>query len=265
MKNIYIHVNKSRHSQEAAGEIRKVLSEGGFNIAQEYSPETELVIAVGGDGAFLKGIAAMGYASTPILGVNTGHLGFFQDLKPDNIASLRELIEGEKFTIQKHRLLEADVTSEGGETSYKALNDIVLRDEEQRTVHLQLGIGDNFIEYFSGDGIIVSSSAGSTAYNYSLGGSIVDPSLELLQLTPVAPINNRAYRSFTSSLILPANMDIVVEQNNTRTRKLCLQIDGRMLRLEKISKVKFRLSKDEVQICRMPDYDFWGKLKSKFL
>ena len=76
------------------------------------------------------------------------------------------------------------------------------------------------IEKFSGDGILVATSAGSTAYNYSLGGSIVDPRLKLLQVTPIAPMNTTAYRSFTSSILLPSDLTIGSRAGRRRKQDL---------------------------------------------
>ena len=82
----------------------------------------------------------------------------------------------------------------------KFLNEITVKSVLPKPVHIDIYIGNQFIETFSGDGILAATSAGSTGYNYSLGGAIMDPRLSNIQLTPIAPISSTAYRAFTSSL-----------------------------------------------------------------
>ena len=85
-----------------------------------------------------------------------------------------------------------------------------IKGSDSYSIHLNISIGGSFIERFSGDGLLIATPAGSTAYNYSLGGSIVDPRLKILQVTPIAPMNTTAYRSFTSSILLPSDLSLGV-------------------------------------------------------
>ncbi|MBQ1406884.1 MAG: NAD(+)/NADH kinase, partial [Eubacterium sp.] len=123
----------------------------------------------------------------------------------------------------------------------------------------------SFIERFSGDGILVSSPAGSTAYNYSLGGSIVDPNLELLQLTPMAPSNNRTYRSFTSSLILPSYQTLEVIPDPGMDPYLTIIIDGFTYNYRDVENIHMGYSEKKLRMVQFSDYGFWKKVKEKFL
>ena len=120
------------------------------------------------------------------------------------------------------------------------------------------------IERFSGDGLLVATPAGSTAYNYSLGGSIVDPRLKLLQVTPIAPMNTTAYRSFTSSILLPAELSVGVlpEQNDNR---IFIVNDGIETGYSNVGSISLMISDTTVHLMRFKDYDFWSKVKTKFL
>ena len=169
--------------------------------------------------------------------------------------------------MQSHRVIEAKVELTGSDvpktmTVGPALNDILIRNSAGSMVHLNISIWKSFIEKFYGDGIIVASSDGSTAYNYALGGSIVDPGLDLLQIAPMAPANNASYRSFTSSLLLPPEQEIVVTPEG---RDISVIVDGEDSGLRSISKVTIGLSERKVNIVRLKDYDFWAKVMSKFL
>ncbi|HVI41345.1 MAG TPA: hypothetical protein VM577_11860, partial [Anaerovoracaceae bacterium] len=137
--------------------------------------------------------------------------------------------------------------------------------EMSRAIHLNISIGDSFIERFSGDGILVSTPAGSTAYNYSLGGSIVDPRLNLLQVTPIAPMNTTAYRSFTSSVILPPDLSIRVNPEYSGDQGLLIVPDGLEYLHEGVEEIYMEFSESIVKLLRFENYDFWNKVKSKFL
>lgn len=121
------------------------------------------------------------------------------------------------------------------------------------------------IEKFSGDGILIATPAGSTAYNYSLGGSIVDPRLKLLQVTPIAPMNTTAYRSFTSSLLLPAELSLGVVPEKQYENRIAVINDGIETIYTDVTDINVRMSDKSVHLIRLKDYDFWNKVKTKFL
>ena len=267
MKKIYIYVNDNDESRETAAQLERKLETAGLSHTREDSKDCSIGIVIGGDGAFLRALKSTGFSPIPMLGINTGHLGFFQEFGRYSLDEAVELIRSEDFAVQSHRLIEAGIEySENGSvkhcTAGPALNDVLIRNASGNMVHLNISIGKRFIEKFYGDGILVASSAGSTAYNYALGGSIVDPNLDLLQIAPMAPANNAAYRSFTSSLLLPPEQEISVTPDG---REISVIVDGEDSGCCDIRKVSIRLSEKRINIVRLRDYDFWAKVMSKFL
>ena len=279
MKNIFIYNKQDEQSEILAAELSKKLISAGFNVQKSFfsttkfgapNPSvtevnaTEMTIVVGGDGAFLKAVHATNFSSKPILGINNGHLGFFSDFESTELDKVVDVCKSEDFTIQKHRIIEIELEGMHGPVVLgPALNDVAVKKSGGSLIHLNVSIGDKLIENFSGDGILISSSAGSTAYNYSLGGSIVDPALDLLQVTPMAPANNTAYRSFTSSLLLPASEKIVLTAGDVAGSSII--IDGEEHVVSDFKEVSISLSEQEIQIVRLPGYSFWNKVTSKFL
>ena len=142
---------------------------------------------------------------------------------------------------------------------------MLLRGEGSRSIHLNISIGESFIERFSGDGILVSTPAGSTAYNYSLGGSIIDPRLSILQITPIAPMNTTAYRSFTSSVVLPKELSVRIHPEYLKETGLMVVMDGMEYHHTDIKEVRVGFSETIVKLVRFANYDFWNKVKTKFL
>ena len=265
MKNLYIYTNNTEKSLAAAENIEKALNAKGIRVCSEFVPETEMIVVIGGDGAFLNALKHCAYPSVPVLGVNTGHLGFFQELSPEDVDKLVSFCCTGDYAIQPCKLLEVDMQKGDESVKAYALNDICLRDVGGSIIRLRIEVGNNFVETLYGDGMIVASSAGSTAYNYSLRGAIVDPRLEALQLTAMAPINNTVYRSFASSLLFPPSLDIRVSLLDKENLEIGVFADGRKMYTGDFDLMRVSLSDRIVNVVRGSDYDFWSKVESKLL
>ncbi len=241
------------------------LTAHGYRVTDTYSPETELIICIGGDGALIRTVHSCDFPQCPIIGINTGHLGFFQEISPDNLDAFISDYEKGEYSIQKLSTVKAAVvTDDGSRDSHLGLNEILIKGRHSYSIHLDISIGNMPIERFSGDGILVATPAGSTAYNYSLGGSIVDPRLKLLQVTPIAPMNTTAYRSFTSSILLPAELSLGVTPEHDDD-VIFIVNDGMETEYSGVRKIEVSISDTHVQLMRFKNYDFWNKVKTKFL
>ena len=268
MKKIGIIQNGSADSRKLAPLLAHKLRSAGFEPLLDSVAGTELVVCIGGDGSFLHTLRRYDFPDVPFAGFNTGHLGFFQELGEEDIDFFVEKYTCGDYTSQPYRTVEAVITHKGGSLFVRGLNEIVVRGDGARLCHLRIMIGDSFIENFSGDGVVVSTPAGSTAYNYALGGSIVDPRLSVLQLSPIAPVNSAAYRSFTSGILLPPDLGVglypVADMRN-RDRETLVSVDGEALSLTGIQSVSAILSEKAVTLLRFKDYSFWNTVKEKLL
>lgn len=271
-RTISLRTNGTKVSEEAKHIVIEKFHENGFNVKENTIDGCELLVCIGGDGALLSAVHAYNFPEIPIVGVNTGHLGFFQELSPEDPDELDQFIKEYKegrFRLQPLHTVQAIVTlQDGSKQIHRSLNEIVIRGLHSHSVHLGISIGNSPIENFSGDGILVATSAGSTAYNYSLGGAIIDPRIKLLQVTPIAPMNTNAYRSFTSSLVLPAELSLGVTPEEDETHKnnrLVLLNDGIQNIYMNVQDIKVEFSDSIINLVRFEAYDFWTKVKTKFL
>ena len=121
------------------------------------------------------------------------------------------------------------------------------------------------IQKFSGDGMIVSTPTGSTAYNYAAGGSIVDTSLELMQLTPLYPINTNAYRCFTSSIICSHDSVVNVSPECKFENSTLVVVDGLEYNFKEIDNISLSISDRKIKLLRTSNYEFWSRVCEKFL
>ena len=259
-------------SERIACTLTEKLDKAGFKPVRDSIDGAELIIVIGGDGSFLRTLQKYDFPDVPYVGVNTGHLGFFQELSPDDLDEFVSKYQAGEFQKQCYRTVSGCVEYEGGKRSLRALNEIVVKTADSRLAHLNIYIGDSLVEKFYGDGVIISTPAGSTAYNYALGGSIVDPRLDLIQLTPLAPVHTTAYRSFTSGIVLPPGLparifpdsDYVYDSGATE-REIIIAIDGYELRLSRIKSIEASLSEQSVTLLRFKNYEFWTTVKQKLL
>lgn len=269
MKNriISIRSNGTNLSNKTSVLLKKKLTASGFVPTDGLNKDAELLICIGGDGSTLEAIHEYNFPKVPIIGINTGHLGFFQEVSSDQLDDFIFNYIAGKYSLQKLSTVEAHVEHRDGNTTIiKALNEIVVRGNLAYAAHFNLSIGGSFIERFSGDGLLIATSSGSTAYNYSLGGSIVDPRLNLLQVTPIAPMNTIAFRSFTSSILLPHDLSLEILPEYVKLdRQTIILNDGDKHDFYDIKNIKMHVSKTQINLMRFETYDFWNKVKTKFL
>lgn len=267
-RTITIRSNGLEISEKIKSIMEEKFNKSGFATSDNIEDETELVISIGGDGSFLKAARDLNFPTLPFICVNTGHLGFFAEILPDEseIDYFIDCYRNMYYEVNEIDLLEIEIIKDKEKTIKEAINELVVRGNKSRTAHLDLHVNGNYMETFSGDGLIISTSTGSTAYNYSAGGSIVDNRLKIMQITPISPISTNAFRSFTSSIILPSEdseISIIPEYKNEST--IILVIDGEETKLSGVSMIKTRQSEKQIKLLRLSDYEFWDRVYMKFL
>ncbi|HEY2492834.1 MAG TPA: NAD kinase [Paenibacillus sp.] len=254
-------------SVDLAEQFHQLAAQRHFTLDAE-SPE--IVISIGGDGTMLHAFHTFidHIPDIAFVGVHTGHLGFYSDWKADELPELIELMSGNITTghsnprIVKYPLLELEVQKKSGTTSYIALNEFTLKGVDG-TLVAQIDINNQTFEMFRGDGICVSTPSGSTAYNKSLGGAMVHPSIEALQIAEIASINNRVFRTMGSPLLLPKHhhCDIL----SRKDQRLLLTVDHNNISINDLISVRCRVSEQKISFARYRPYPFWNRVRSSFL
>jgi NAD+ kinase len=202
------------------------------------------------------------------VGVHTGHLGFYADWKKDELQELVRLMSGKgdperlKPRIVEYPLLELEIRKKSGNTSYIALNEFTLKGVDG-TVVAQVDINDVTFEMFRGDGICVSTPSGSTAYNKALGGAMVHPTIEAIQIAEIASINNRVYRTLGSPVILPKHHHCDIFSR--KDQRLLLTIDHVNVMVEDLISVRCQVASHKVSFARYRPYPFWNRVRTAFL
>lgn len=201
----------------------------------------DLVVVLGGDGTLLSMADCIGAAGAniPILGVNFGSLGFLTEVTLPELYPALEAAVSRRAPIEDRMMLRSTTARRTGTApAYIALNDVVVtKAARARMIDLAVWVGDEFVTRVKADGLIVATPTGSTAYNLAAGGPIVEPSLDALILTPIAPhtLTNRP-------IVIPAGSPVRVQPHIDERDELYATFDGQ---------AGFQLqSGDEIRICR---------------
>ena len=276
MKTFKIFNNPNKKSFDVAADLRgKLLATGQFieigssdrdrvASAREASA-AEFVFSVGGDGCFLKSVRETVVSDdTKFIGVNTGTLGFLQSVKPDAVDVLvRHLADGE-YHMQKLSFIKCTATFDGGEHQIlHSLNELVVRNENLHILDLKIRVDGEELETYAGDGVLVATSTGSTAYNLSLGGSIVHERFHTLQLTPIAPLTTIAH-SLTNSLVMPEGSFLEMSPAK-RAQDLLVCTDGYNTIIRDVAHLKVELDKRRVNRLIIDEHSFWQRINEKIL
>ncbi|MBA7514465.1 NAD kinase [subsurface metagenome] len=158
-------------------------------LVNEISKQTDLVIALGGDGIILKAARQVSRFNLPVLGVNLGGLGFLAGVNSSDLYPTLDLILQKRFTTMERMLLRAQVVRKGKTAGkFLALNDVVVKNGiTARVIKLRLEVNNQYVATYVGDGLIISTPTGSTAYSLAASGPIVHPDLALIILSPICP------------------------------------------------------------------------------
>ena len=240
-------------------------AENGAALDLENEP-VDMILSLGGDGTLLRAARTVIGHGIPLLGVNLGDLGFLTSAGQDELdAALDRLAAGDYFLDKRFTLKAVVLDGQGAELDVQhALNDFVVHKAEvaARVTRLDLsvegGIRHEEIGSFSGDGVIVSSPTGSTAYSLSAGGPIVHPTMECLVVTPICP-HTLAVRP----LVIPANRKVSIKAADP-DQDLILTVDGQEVRgLGHGEAVTVEKGDQQVQLVRFPGQSFFSTLQRK--
>ena len=262
INKIKLFVNNNIKSKNAEKLVMDTLIKEGFKITEEN--DFDLGIAIGGDGSFLRMIRESNFKEDSLfVGINTGTLGFAQDINLDNLNEFINELKLGKYNSEDIGYASIEIETKTKTTAISSLNEIVIRDEGLNTFHCNVYINDDLLENYVGDGLLISTSFGSTAYNLSFGGSIVYNTFDTLQITPIAPLNNKSYGTLTNSLIIPVDKMINLK-TKTNQRGVLLTVDGNNLFYNDVSSIRIKVNK-KVKIIRKSNYNFIEKINDKFL
>lgn len=251
----------SQYSKDRVLSMKNYRGNIYFLPIEKLYDEADLVIALGGDGTILDCAKKMAIRGKPILGINLGHLGYMAELEMHELSALDKIIEGD-YALDERAMMDIQVLDKNGNSKYQsyALNDAVIsNDGVSKIINLELYAEDNLVTSYRADGLIVSTPTGSTAYSMSAGGSIADPKVKCMLVTPICP-----HSFIARQLIFSDETPLKIKNVSVREKSLMLTLDGKSnCELFRDDQVKISKSELTVKLVRLKDCSFYGILSQK--
>jgi NAD+ kinase len=260
MRSLASHLTKRGIRVIAGAEVAAGLAIDA-TAQTSLAAEADLVVAVGGDGTILYAAGLMRGHDKPLLGVNRGRLGFLADVLPDDMLDCIDRIFAGEFSIESRLVLDARIVPrDGGTRSAAALNDVVLqRKDSGRMVDFETRIAGRYVNTHSGDGLIVATPTGSTAYSLSCRGPIIEPTLNVVSLVPICPhtLNDRP-------IVVSAEYEIDIALLGRGETKAEVIVDGRSIgELDPGEHLIISAAAERITLIHPPGHDFYEILRTK--
>lgn len=260
---VAIQNNDKAVSVEVANRLKELLIKENIEINQ-VNPD--ILITIGGDGTLLSGFHRYAHQldSIRFIGVHTGRLGFYTDWREFELESLVESLKNDDGEYVSYPLLDVSVIYEEGglENNFLALNESTVQ-RVGGTMVCDVYINDTHFERFRGDGICVATPTGSTGYNKSVGGAVLNPRIEALQMSEIASINNRVYRTLSSPLVISKDEEIILRESNSD--ELLLTFDHITTRETSVKEVRMKVAEESIRFARYRHLDFWERVSEAFI
>jgi NAD+ kinase len=222
---------------------------------------SDLLITFGGDGTLLS-VARHAPEHVPIIGVNMGTLGFLTEIRVEEFPHVLDRVLAGEYHVEPRVTFEVSVSGPSHDSSkrYRVLNDVAInKSAVARIIDMRVSVAGLFVSTFRGDGLIVATPTGSTAYNLSAGGPIIYPTMGAVVITPICPhmLTNRP-------LVLPDELDIEIGLTTPDAKDIFLSLDGQEgFEISDADRVCVRKSEERVLLVQSPDKNYFDVLRNK--
>ncbi|EIQ82024.1 NAD kinase [Streptococcus canis] len=264
VKRVALIANGKYQSKRVASKLFSVFKDDPDFYLSKKNPD--IVISIGGDGMLLSAFHMYEKELDRVrfVGIHTGHLGFYTDYRDFEVDKLIDNLRKDKGEQISYPILKVAISLDDGRViKARALNEATVKRIE-KTMVADVIINHVKFESFRGDGISVSTPTGSTAYNKSLGGAVLHPTIEALQLTEISSLNNRVFRTLGSSVIIPKKDKI--ELVPKRLGIYTISIDNKTYHLQNVTKVEYFIDNEKIHFVSSPSHtSFWERVKDAFI
>ena len=262
MMKVGLYGNQTEKTKEVMNAFDRLCQEGCF---ERDDANPDVVITVGGDGTLLGAFHHYRNQLDRIrfVAIHTGHLGFYTDWRNFEVDQLIESLKQDKGEHVSYPLLDVNVKFKSGDViRYAALNEATLR-KVNGTLLCEVYINGELFENFRGDGLCVATPTGSTGLSKSLGGAVVHPRAEVMQMTEMASINNRVYRTLSSPMIFAK--DNVLTLRPESKEGMVMAIDHLTYDANEIEEIQLQISHERISFAAYRHTPFWDRVEDAFI
>lgn len=233
----------------------------GDEVVSELTPDVDMVISLGGDGTFLRSAEKVGSAGIPIVGVNTGHLGFLADVSPEEVDAFLACIHQGQYEVRSRSVLQAEVVSPRPSLQSRmlyALNEVaVTKHDSASMISIQVSVNGEILTTYHSDGLLVCTPTGSTAYSLSAGGPIIHPQSDVMLLTAVAP------HSLNMRPIIISDNKVIELVVDSRSGHFLVAADGQSTNYDKGTHIILRKAPYRINVVKQTGSTWFSTLRQK--
>ena len=247
-------------TQKLKKHFQEIVVGSSISFAQneaEAVKESDVIIAMGGDGTMLHTAHLAKECDKPLLGINTGKLGFMANIQPSHIEDALQCVVDQRYQLDKRQMLMASTEDDH---HYYALNEFLFsRKDTSSMITLEVEYDGSLINRYWADGLIISSPTGSTAYNLSAGGPIIQPNTPVMVITPINP-----HTLTTRPLVLPSNRPLTVRSLGT-SEHILFSYDGIIQPHNSTLDIEIIQSDFSIDLIQLPDQNYFETLRNKLM
>ncbi|MBS4750715.1 NAD kinase [Carnobacteriaceae bacterium zg-ZUI78] len=261
---IALVVSRSNKSQEVKQALLTRLEQESVEIDEKHP---EIVISIGGDGTLLKAFHQYTHrlSNVHFLAIHTGNLGFYTDFLDEELEDVVACLKEKTHQTYQYPLLRVNIVQSDKCISHMVLNEVTVK-TLTGTLVCEVSIDDALFEIFRGDGLCVCTPTGSTGLNKSLGGALLHPKMEAMQLTEIAALNNRVYKTIGSPLILPKGESVrLIVKDAVSPFVVIDNIDPIHFETQDNVEITVSISEEHIHFINYKNIDFWMRTKNSFI
>lgn len=262
-RNVYLYHHNSLDIQKLLGPLQTLAEENHFRIVSDYN-EANIIASIGDDGTFLQAVRKTGFRDDCLYaGISAnGKLHMYCDFSLSDKDTILQNLNSEEIEVRKYPIIQVILDKQ---PSFYCLNELSIRSSIIKTFVLEIYIDELHFETFRGDGIVISTPTGSTAYNKSMNGAVVDPLLPCFQVSELASLNNNIYRTLGSSFILSGSRKLTLKIGDSKNTNPIIGLDNEALAVNGLKQIDITLSSKVIKTVKLKDNSFWEKVKRTFL
>ncbi|WP_174614048.1 NAD kinase [Virgibacillus ihumii] len=261
-KNIYIY-QTADHSDDQLNSLITEAEKNGFTIVNN-AKDANIILSIGGDGTFLQAVRKTGFRQDCLYTglTRSNESGLYCDFNMDNMDEMLHTMKHAELEVRRFPVINVQIN---GESSFNCLNEVSIRSTIIKTIVIDVYIDDMHFETFRGDGLIVATPTGSTGYNKSTGGSVIDPKLHCFQVSELASLNNNRYRTLGSPFLLNSDRELTLKIVQDGNDYPIIGLDNEAYPIRSIQSLNITLSDKVIKTVKLKNNSFWSRVKRTFL
>ncbi|OCA81847.1 NAD kinase [Pradoshia sp. D12] len=262
-RNIFFYYKQGQEMVDQVNKLKDNASNYGFELVDEHK-DANIIVSVGDDGTFLQAVRKTGFREDCLYaGISLNkQLNMYCDFYINDTENMVEAVTKPVIEVRKYPTIEVTVDNQ---ISFDCLNECTFRSALIKTMAIDVHIDDILFETFRGDGMIISTPTGSTAYNKSVNGAVVDPLLDCMQVSEIASMNNNHYRTLGASFILAPDRTLSLQVLDNENDYPIIGMDNEAMSIHLTERLDIKLSGRYIKTVKLRNNSFWEKVHRTFL